>query len=576
MSAKNQPTPSAGRSPQNPAARSRRQRRQPRAAVQIPRAPPNRVFPVARAMPQRTQWPAPTRAPLVNRPRRSPSTSPIQNALHAKITGYFPAAIKANHQRILMSITCPLTSPPVRLAGPFSCKRSAVASPYDIYPASLLNGSTITNGQQMVATEFAAMLFRDPRRAYIIYDANQAAAVWTYQFQQILSNNGALTATFLIVAGLYIDVSFYALGQVGYAPHGLGQIPGTFEGVNFVWIDTGVSATGATFGTSINSLGGTGAATAMNVSIVKYQGQQSFAVASFNVTVSAGAFQFYLTGSGAVGGTSLGSGYYAFYVNSITGGAFTTTSLYASSNCSVFSHLQQPGFQLNWAAVDNHRSNAACAMFTNTTNLLERGGQIAGYQSPGGREWTDQLKVGSIAGQVAVFPTVSKANGARVFEAKNGIYGFLLPSDNAELTYRDVGGELGPGATAATIVPGPFDLSDASDFLIILASIPNVAGDQGGYFSMGWGIEYETDDIWRSLDLPTDSPADFMDCYAMAARIPQWHENPLHLSDIMAAVKGVTGVVSAVAPIASAFFPAAAPAINAVGALSGLFGQMAT
>jgi len=159
---------------------------------------------------------------------------------------------------------------------------------------------------------------------------------------------------------------------------------------------------------------------------------------------------------------------------------------------------------------------------------------------------------GSVNGgaPATVFGPLSKLNGAVVLAADTGMYGFLLPSDDSELQYRGVAGSTGTTG-AGTGIPLPYPLSDVADYLMLVTNITNTAGYQQGYWTFAYGCEYETDDTWRRVSLPASSPSDFQDTFAMAGRIPQWHENPMHFNDIMGVVKQISGVVSALAPIAA-------------------------
>lgn len=216
-------------------------------------------------------------------------------------------------------------------------------------------------------------------------------------------------------------------------------------------------------------------------------------------------------------------GYYAYDMSTTAGSVTASLQLRYSANigsggslASIPGHFALPYMVENTASADAIKLYGASLMFTNTAAPLVRQGKLAGCQIPRGREWIDFLS----------YSTVSTLQNACSMDAVNGMYGFLKPTQPEDFNFRDR-----DEITSGVVTQAYFKLSPDSDFLAIAGSVSTVEG-RDGYFTASYALEYRTNDQWRETSAPHISPNVVSTAMMLVGRLPQWHENPLHLSDI--------------------------------------------
>lgn len=182
----------------------------------------------------------------------------------------------------------------------------------------------------------------------------------------------------------------------------------------------------------------------------------------------------------------------------------------------IWGHFGLPFNLHNLPSVDAVRINAVSLMYTNEAAPINKQGKIAGCQLPRGRHWQDFIN----------YDSVSNLSDSASLTAENGMYGFLKPTQPEDFNFKDF-----DSLTTLGVSTMYYRLSPDSDFLVLAASITTVAG-QDGYFTPVWALEFRTVDQWRETRRSNLGPDDTALALGMLARMPQWHENPFHLSDI--------------------------------------------
>lgn len=226
-----------------------------------------------------------------------------------------------------------------------------------------------------------------------------------------------------------------------------------------------------------------------------------------------------------------------------------------NSTGKVWAHLPLPFAEKNLASVDSAKIYGVSIMYTNRAAPIYRQGDIASVQIPNGRFWTDYLDYRSIA----------SLNDADSRSVENGVYGFLKPTMPNDLNFKD----QDRFDISMSDVDSFFLLNPDSDFLAVCAHI-KVADGQDGYWTAGYALEYRTTDQWREQKAPDVNVEVTNAAIQLLSRLPQWHDNPLHLSDIGNWIKdrandaygfikdilpGVVSVGTTAAKIAGAIIP---------------------
>lgn len=218
-------------------------------------------------------------------------------------------------------------------------------------------------------------------------------------------------------------------------------------------------------------------------------------------------------------------------------------------SCSDFlGHLPVPHVAEKMSAIESVRVNAVACLLTNESPLLQLQGKVVGIQFGASHDWQSALQYNDVAG----------LNNAHQSQLKDGKYGFLKPSQPHDFglqqpfIFNDAG-EIED--TTYSVIP-------EHDYLVIsaqtgvgvsVAQTTEIPQYLGGvcYITPCWGLEFRTSDVWFP-----QSTADVM-CTSdllVIRRLPQWHENPLHFSDVLNFVKRAAGwslrVGSALAPLA--------------------------
>jgi len=442
-------------------------------------------------------------------------TQAVQKTLSTGSAGGYKEKIIGD---ILMGLACPKGYPVVRWASQFSQKKSAIAHPFFVQNANY--GQVGGTYPQLAQAEFVGIIFRNPERNSILYDQNPTGAQKSYAVQMQGGGGAAPSGSAswqLLPDDKRAVITPYAISQNPYAPHGPTLFAGTVRGSaeRLLWCDAGDVY-------SINLQTDTNGAVTVGGDIYTNTGHS---VTQQSVIFIAGSPQT-LTIK-AAGGT-LGGYYGLSLLVPTTGMTVTINQLTIVGTGASFGHQPLPNFAANAPSVDGCRVLASSLMFTNTASVLNLGGEIAGYQTAEGDHWMNYPNTNS------TFKTVSNLSDAVVMNMSHGMYGFLKPTEVEDFDYQN---HLTYNA-ANVLIDSTYSIDEAGSFLIIVGDCAVAAGCLG-YYSVDCGLEYLTDDTWRDTAKADVDYRVYDEAVNRLKYLDQFHENPLHLSDLWSGIKKV-------------------------------------
>jgi hypothetical protein len=367
-----------------------------------------------------------------------------------------------------------------------------------------------TYNSMPIGTSFCA-LFRDPFRAMIVFTPNTAAAQYTYVGQFRTSVN-VLNPYFVfanIAQAEEVPLNMvYLKASTAFAPHGSYLFPGSFDDDRYVWLDLGASIT------VVQSVADTGG----RLSLFAWDGSAvQFAVGLFNTTTVT------VTNTFATG--SYVSMQYSSQTNPPTN---TNLTVSFGGTGDVFAHLAVPNVINHLQQLTAVRMNAASIMMTPVAAALNRGGTITGGDLEANALWYNYTNTNAIT-------SLPSGN----FSEKDfmvGMYSFLKPGSIDDFAVRN-------NCTVDSGIPTQcyWNLTDKARYnVFVLNSDVTGAVSPGLEFLLTcyWDLEFQTSDEWFETHLPTGSHYDTIDALELCERVPVFHDNPLHFSDVKAALSG--------------------------------------
>jgi len=317
-----------------------------------------------------------------------------------------------------------------------------------------------------------------------------------------------------------------------YTPHGECWYAGSnaYGPLRFIWIDVGVTvnitvtATTATNSCTVYC----SAYEAVDRAVVN---ERRFATAAWTTPgAQSTSFSFapdvaayYAFGCGVVPGTG---------TTTISTGTVTVNVTSTVAAHTVLGHLSLPGLLRNQDALANAKITAASVLVSNTAADLYKQGKICMYQIPAGEYWQDYLTSDP-------FSTLTKLSGAVTLPANKGMYGYLKPAGSGDLVNKNYF-LFYQGHVVDSFYPIFPDPALPSSSLIVATNITAETG-RDLLLSLTYGIEYETDDLFREVQEP---PADDNLYHAAIIELRdtvQFTENPIHVSKIWSSIKSGAG-----------------------------------
>jgi len=450
---------------------------------------------------------------------------------------------------IAQFLAAPSAYPPVRWTNGFGGSRTAVASPwkFDAVPFDTVNsGDTIPANALLPCSQMFVAAFRHPMRSLIIYDPNQAGATWSYPVT-FASNVGQVTNYVVPVNVTEPAPILFAAASGTYQPHGSVVYPGrTGESGQSLLPATG-SSKPDTLVVSVNNP----ALVQVHYSVLTWS-QKDGVISGPDIVNSSATFNFSVTPEVTSTGYQPMS-YVGFSIHSVSVSAVTATAALTGTGGCVFQHHALPDFQKNALSAGGVRNSAVSLMFSNTVAPVYREGELAGCQLPQNTFW--------VAAALDGFSEMASAEGATQIAADNGMYGWLRPTQTKDFDIRSTWSVDETGQLTDCWYP---ILPDSEG--IYITSMISQPDAREGYLTVAWGIEYQTTDVWRATEVPSVRAQAWTDAVEVVSSMSQWHENPLHLTDI------VKGVVNGARHVVEGILQYGPKVLTAAGSLSKLFG----
>jgi hypothetical protein len=445
---------------------------------------------------------------------------------------------------LLMTLVLPGADTTSRWSSPFSSKKTAVAEPFAVIPASW--GQTLElppSGYvgQMIVQEVASFLFRNPLRSAIIYDQNSSYQTSLYLANFDNSGSPSVTSDTLTINGngpieYYPEISSM-FTYSSYSPHGPILFGGSVKNRQgtYFWADAG-----QTVRLTVNNV--TPGSLFPSLSIVFFLDSYD------NEGVHPNVLNILSNTSLAITTLTLSitsSGYYCPHVT-VTNGSYPNPNMakvnfnysVTDTGTSHFCHLSIPGLNNNLGAVKGIRMLGLSLMYTNTSAAIQLGGTISGFQAGTDDNWQNYVSTAS-SGSLSLFASVQDST---TLNAARGMYSFLKPTDPRDFDFKD---DLVTNVQGQPINTN-FELDANDSFVAFVMNNPNSEGTSG-YHTIRYAVEYLTNDPWRSTGVSYVDESLASQAIAKIRDFQQFHENPLHWSDLWSGIqKAVKTVANAV------------------------------
>jgi hypothetical protein len=440
---------------------------------------------------------------------------------NAKASGFMNQALSAaaaNTKNVAAMLSLPHEHPPVRFADEYTGRPTAIASPYIVKSFSVAQS---TLGAYMV------MAFRDLLRSVIEFVPNAGLYNYAVQFPNY-SPSQPNQATFTVQPSQAIPIPFCCADFVGGGPgsnavHGQKLYAGTHQNRRGFWMNEG---------------------DAFQVTPVV-----AGSLSPLQTTMEA----YYLTGGewvsvldvlpdvlGAVISVSvINTGYWAFEIfdNRLPPTPYDiTANIVSSTSMDKFAHLCMTNVQVHEESITGARVMGVGLLVSNTAPTLNNNGNCAMTQFDPG------VDIADVVNQYANgYQMVSQDTNAYVGSWINGMYGFLKPSDPADFHMQH---PFSYDPFADVMQNCSFPLVPTSGYLCAVFQVSVDAGSTtysagAGHYIMTTSVEFSTTDIWFNSENPGPSDKSFEQAAILLRPLPQFHENPLHFSDIMGWIKKI-------------------------------------
>jgi len=414
--------------------------------------------------------------------------------------------LSAQLESIIKAISDPYDSDAIRIGSVYGSYATAALKLYQRQDGVFGNLSTPVN-----VADCTAFATRQPYRAFIAQV--DCAAGFTYTTPAfnvpIPQEGGGNTA---------MPLDFPYLQYVNGAPlHGKALFPGIVRGDqgNYIFMQNGQSLNIY----NANSTGDT-----LQVEFLAYV-NGFHENAGPRISVPNGGIVTYTPAVGLFAGRGRNGIYIKLLVG---GGAGPTTYTGTISLTAAATAVQRfwgfqtlPGLFDHSATTDAIKIYGVSLMGTNDAPPLNREGKVLATQVPEGVDFTTNVDYDDFASD----------EGVCVKEATNGMYGFLKPTKPEDFNFQS----FGKGANAL-FTTASYLIGENSDYLAICFKVSQPLG-QEVIWTACWGIEVRTQDQWYEVEAPHFTAATVEKALSLISHVPQFHENPFHMSDIWNWVK---------------------------------------
>jgi len=217
-----------------------------------------------------------------------------------------------------------------------------------------------------------------------------------------------------------------------------------------------------------------------------------------------------------------------------------------------FGHQAFSNIPNNAPTAGKMRIIGASAMYSNGASFTEVNGFVYGAQLSSATHWLDY--VGDLTSLLDV-------TGVERKTAKQGIYGFLKPSDMA--TDMKMYSFLTATKTGV-ITDSCWPIKNDFEVLVLYAQVP-VVGGRSAQWTVQFAAEFTTTNKFFVTDLPRQSTATTQRCFDSIQELTQFYENPSHMAKIL---KGIGHAFQVVTKGATKYGPHILKAIEKYGPMA--------
>lgn len=448
------------------------------------------------------------------------------------------------------AIALPHEFSPIRVADEYSTKHTSIASPYFL---ETLDASTQVSRMLDVTVPgtMVFFLFKDTARAYARSLVNTSNKPYNYAAMFVTFTLPSASLEWNYGGEMSLPLCHFKDTNVGNSaylhPHGDILYCGDHGGKKGVWMNAGEVFT-------------------INVSAVPTGGELTIYILRGKTWVNTESVALTTT----LSYTMALNGYYSFSLNDTTAAGGTGTVNYvnisnATSFPTVLGFLPLPGVVNKAGVLSASRTIGASLLVSNVSQQLKRGGVCNMSQvSPGA----------DLANILAYAPTYSNQDPSSSYTGTwdFGVYGYITPIGPEDFMFKEPF-TTSVGIGSSTMLDCSFELVPDLGFLV--ATVTS-AVDTTTYPSnvclvtVSYGVEFITNDNWFVADTSRVSVDQYKHGLVLLKTIPQFHENPLHikqlLQSILAGGKNVLRYGPAVLAALTSIVPEAAPITAPAGA----------
>lgn len=228
--------------------------------------------------------------------------------------------------------------------------------------------------------------------------------------------------------------------------------------------------------------------------------------------------------------------------------------LYFSTPASIIGFSPIPHLPDLSSEVMGIRVTAVSGMITPHPAMLYEGGQCCGVQLPGCCSWDEPMQNDD------PFSFINSLQTSTTLKLASGLYAFHKPTDmnnfDMQMPFIFHRSEVA-GTNNPMIPPG--------GWLVFAATVPmtDSAYPSGScHLTTTYAVEFQTTNTWFNVLPPSLTPADYDLALEILRTTAQWHENPLHMKEILRTIASKGAALLRVAPsvlkVIGALFPGVA------------------
>jgi len=197
----------------------------------------------------------------------------------------------------------------------------------------------------------------------------------------------------------------------------------------------------------------------------------------------------------------------------------------------VFAHRSIVDLDLQGETISTIRIMGVSLMYSNTTAEIYKSGTVALAQVPKPNMWDNYLSLTKI----------TKVSGNASMNASTGAFGFIKPNDYPDFEMLNFINFDQTGVLTSF----EYDVVPKHSFIVLfIANVAETTGSQqSGRWTISHSLEYLTNNQWIEKKTPRGSKELYEEALSAVKLIPQFHENPFHLSDILGVAKKIANTV---------------------------------